>query len=255
MLHAVLSHGTNWTTIAASHVPKRTTLALKNRYSTLRLRHENGNKSKEYTAGKTPSASPSSSEGVMATPQKETRTNHNVQGYLSKRADEDDEEIEEDEEEVGEDDEDEDGEEENGDEDDDGNVSRVQFMAHSNKANNGTISSHTIDSNVTTLGSWTGSAKPSGLFSPSCFQYETTPLSTENWTKNDTMDHETYESPFSLNQHSLFVGPGENFFGATQDSGGMRTSAPYTTYGGLALICINPRIHTGLLTWAQVETL
>ncbi|OTA83730.1 hypothetical protein M434DRAFT_43997, partial [Hypoxylon sp. CO27-5] len=41
LLHAVLTHSTNWATIAASHVPPRTRLALKNRYSTLRLRHEN----------------------------------------------------------------------------------------------------------------------------------------------------------------------------------------------------------------------
>ena len=40
MLHAVLSWGTNWSTIAASHTPKRATLALKNRYSTLRLRNQ-----------------------------------------------------------------------------------------------------------------------------------------------------------------------------------------------------------------------
>jgi hypothetical protein len=41
LLHAVLSYGTNWSTIAASHSPKRATLALKNRYSTLRLRNQN----------------------------------------------------------------------------------------------------------------------------------------------------------------------------------------------------------------------
>src|SRR5690349_5152800 len=33
-------HGTNWTTIAASHKPSRTTLALKNRYSALRSKYE-----------------------------------------------------------------------------------------------------------------------------------------------------------------------------------------------------------------------
>ncbi|KAH7313946.1 hypothetical protein B0I35DRAFT_436150 [Stachybotrys elegans] len=41
LLHAVLTHGTNWKTIAGHHVPKRNTLALKNRYSTLRSRHKN----------------------------------------------------------------------------------------------------------------------------------------------------------------------------------------------------------------------
>lgn len=41
MLHEVLTHGTNWAAIAGSHTPKRTTLALKNRYSALRLKHDN----------------------------------------------------------------------------------------------------------------------------------------------------------------------------------------------------------------------
>jgi hypothetical protein len=41
LLHEVLTHGTNWAVIAGSHTPKRTTLALKNRYSALRLKHDN----------------------------------------------------------------------------------------------------------------------------------------------------------------------------------------------------------------------
>ncbi|KAE8373917.1 hypothetical protein BDV26DRAFT_296468 [Aspergillus bertholletiae] len=45
LLHEVLTHGTNWTVIATSHAPRRTTLSLKNRYATLRLRHENSNRS------------------------------------------------------------------------------------------------------------------------------------------------------------------------------------------------------------------
>ncbi|OAG11214.1 uncharacterized protein CC84DRAFT_1076517, partial [Paraphaeosphaeria sporulosa] len=32
LLHEVLSHGTNWSAISTSHVPRRTTLSLKNRY-------------------------------------------------------------------------------------------------------------------------------------------------------------------------------------------------------------------------------
>ncbi|EOA91102.1 uncharacterized protein SETTUDRAFT_53340, partial [Exserohilum turcica Et28A] len=36
LLHEVLTHGTNWATIVKFHTPNRTTLALKNRYSTLR---------------------------------------------------------------------------------------------------------------------------------------------------------------------------------------------------------------------------
>lgn len=48
-MHEVLTHGTNWSVIATSHVPRRTTLSLKNRYATLRLRHENG-KTKEKSS-------------------------------------------------------------------------------------------------------------------------------------------------------------------------------------------------------------
>ena len=67
LLHAVLTHGTNWATIAASHVPKRTTLALKNRYSTLGLWNQNKNKkSKEQADKKSPEKSPSSSLDASA---------------------------------------------------------------------------------------------------------------------------------------------------------------------------------------------
>lgn len=40
MLHEVLTYGTRWAHIASCHSPNRTTLALKNRYSTLRLKNE-----------------------------------------------------------------------------------------------------------------------------------------------------------------------------------------------------------------------
>ena len=43
----MLTHGTNWSTIAHTHVPRRNSLALKNRYSTLRLKHRNREKSKQ----------------------------------------------------------------------------------------------------------------------------------------------------------------------------------------------------------------
>ncbi|KAE8551342.1 hypothetical protein TMatcc_001286 [Talaromyces marneffei ATCC 18224] len=56
LLHAVLSHGTTWSTIATSHTPKRTTLALKNRYYALRLRHQNAGNHKEPVSAKAPSS-------------------------------------------------------------------------------------------------------------------------------------------------------------------------------------------------------
>ncbi|GAB1321096.1 Myb-related protein B [Madurella fahalii] len=64
LLHAVLTHGTNWTRIAASHIPKRTTLALKNRYSTLRLRQ---NKLKDEGSGAYLELSPSGANRAFTT--------------------------------------------------------------------------------------------------------------------------------------------------------------------------------------------
>ncbi|QQK47322.1 Myb-related protein B [Penicillium digitatum] len=40
LLHEVLTNSINWSVIATTHNPRRTTLSLKNRYATLRLRHE-----------------------------------------------------------------------------------------------------------------------------------------------------------------------------------------------------------------------
>ncbi|KAK3301909.1 uncharacterized protein B0T15DRAFT_515142 [Chaetomium strumarium] len=54
LLHEVLSHGTNWATIAISHTPKRTTLALKNRYSALRLCAQHSTKRMEAQGRKSP---------------------------------------------------------------------------------------------------------------------------------------------------------------------------------------------------------
>ena len=221
----MLTHGTNWTTIAASHAPKRTTLALKNRYSTLRLRHENANKSKENTAGKAVGASPSSSEGARATSKMAMSTNQKVGGYVGQSSDDSDEEAQEDEEdeedEDGEDDENEDGDEENGDDDDDdGEASRIQVMSNSDKTDASTITSHTKDPNTATSGAWSGFTERSGLFTPSSFHPGTSPISTENWP-NGTADHAPYESPFSTNHPSLYVGC---------------TSGPYSTYGRLAPI-------------------
>lgn len=59
MLHAVLTHGTNWSTIASFHTPSRNTLALKNRYSALRLRHDNKKKANGDTAKRAPEQQPS----------------------------------------------------------------------------------------------------------------------------------------------------------------------------------------------------
>lgn len=72
MLHAVLTFGTNWSTIATSHIPQRTTLALKNRYTMLRLRHRNASSSKKSSSAQAPSAL---AKGIINT----TKTKKNIQ--------------------------------------------------------------------------------------------------------------------------------------------------------------------------------
>ncbi|KAJ0108721.1 hypothetical protein J7T55_011211 [Diaporthe amygdali] len=47
LLHEVLTYGTKWAQIASCHNPARTTLALKNRYSTLRLKNENRSRTRQ----------------------------------------------------------------------------------------------------------------------------------------------------------------------------------------------------------------
>lgn len=47
LLHEVLTNGTKWAQIASYHTPTRTTLALKNRYSTLRVKNENRSRKRQ----------------------------------------------------------------------------------------------------------------------------------------------------------------------------------------------------------------
>ncbi|OHF04552.1 myb family transcription factor [Colletotrichum orchidophilum] len=47
LLHEVLTNGTKWAQIASYHTPTRTTLALKNRYSTLRVKNENRSRTRQ----------------------------------------------------------------------------------------------------------------------------------------------------------------------------------------------------------------
>jgi hypothetical protein len=63
--HEVLTYGTNWATIAVSHVPRRPTLSLKNRYSTLHLRYENKTIGKTWNGPKTATVESLSSEPAI----------------------------------------------------------------------------------------------------------------------------------------------------------------------------------------------
>lgn len=68
----VRAHGTNWTTISTFHLPRRTTLALKNRYSTLRLKNENKRKRRRTSPSLLPLAGQSPCKSVPA-----SKTNSN----------------------------------------------------------------------------------------------------------------------------------------------------------------------------------
>lgn len=77
LLHEVLTHGTNWATIAVSHVPRRTTLALKNRFSSLRTTNHSGEKFKGLQArsGEIRAPTPNSADLCTEIGQKADRTN------------------------------------------------------------------------------------------------------------------------------------------------------------------------------------
>jgi hypothetical protein len=105
LLFAVITHGTNWATIAASHTPNRTTLALKNRYWTLRLKHNN--KTEMDSRGSSGKSTPGTSNPLTATDWQQEPGRQSRDGTAaSSREDEDD--MYEDDDEDGEDDNEED---------------------------------------------------------------------------------------------------------------------------------------------------
>ncbi|KAI1389676.1 uncharacterized protein F4822DRAFT_208311 [Hypoxylon trugodes] len=196
LLHAVLTHGTNWTTIAASHTPRRTTLALKNRYSTLRLRHENGGKSKDRSVSRAFSVMSSSSEGTAATTQRDTKTPQRT----------DDDEYDEDKE------------------------YEDSVDERTEDANATIIGSHINGLGMSTLNSW---ANPGLLTPPTSMHNGTSCISTPSWS-GETIDTLHYANQYPLDSHSspyLGLG-GEEFFGVGHDLAGMGTCAPYAVYGG-----------------------
>lgn len=65
LLHEILTHGTNWATIAVGHTPKRTTLALKNRYSMLRLWTQNSAKRKRTASKDMTAAAPLGADTIL----------------------------------------------------------------------------------------------------------------------------------------------------------------------------------------------
>lgn len=250
LLHAVLTHGTNWATIASSHVPKRTTLALKNRYSTLRLWNENSSKKSKQQATRTPDTPPIDSLGaitVMTSPQSEVRKSPNVPSYGNDKTAEGDEGEEEDDE-----DEDEDESIESGysgyEDEDDGKASGGQYIGTPNSP------SQRRDLKLTTPGTHAHFVEQGGggiLFPTNSFYYgrattlpTPTPTPKGTWTP-EAADHlSSYKSPFASANHQPpplgIPRDYSNFFGAIQDPAATPTNVPYPPYRKLVLIYCRP---------------
>lgn len=226
LLHAVLSHGTNWTTISGLHTPKRTTLALKNRYSALRLRNENSKKAKDAADEKMPEPSSGTEDSAMTTSNKEQEMNQKAPdtGHWNTRRGADAEE--EDENEDGWDEEDEDVQDGG---DDDCELPYVPPTTDCKEAKSDAHDTQMKDPFEASLGSAINftTSNDYGLINHSPSHHDITHLCTEAWM-NDTSYLTPSESKYSLDHTSLNLGSEYNDNGAIQGEGGMSTSKSYS---------------------------
>lgn len=231
----MLTHGTNWSTIAASHVPKRTTLALKNRFSTLRLRHENGNKLNVLTSKRTHQASMSNSKTRTVVPSEAVRTTRSAEEHPTNMPDEygngEDDEAEDEE-----DEEDDDVSEENEVEHKDTSEnSSVPLTSDSNQAGVRAVGNLPKGSNMVKQSAWPRVSGPSDVFSSNSLHHETTTASADDWTKN-IID----ENRIPGNHPYLYSEQRDDFFGTIQDSIEPSVNGSYVSYGKFEI----SRIHT-----------
>jgi hypothetical protein len=183
----------------------------------LRLRHENAIKCKELQSGKiTNSSSPTSENALEAS------------GSLGKSLGKD--EIETD---------DEDDNDYNGDEDEDaekreeigtdGEIICDRSITNSKGFNDGgAMGSCSTQPENANSSIWLNSdlAQQRSLLSLKCFNSGLSPLSEENWS-HDTTEHVRYESCFSANDFSPYVGSEQDFSCTMKDTGGATTSFAY----------------------------
>ena len=208
MLHAVLSYGTNWSTIAASHTPQRTTLALKNRYSKLRLRHQNSSSGRESSSAKAPPLPPTEVENRI-------KPKNNIQEEgINGNGDAEDEEGDED---------DEDEEEEGDvDKDDDGRSTRSPSAIKSSLGPHELSARKAGPHDKPNMGKmvdiWAGYTR--ALPSKSQASYGTPKTTAEQWM-DGAMDQPIYVSADT----QLF--PGEGFLNATQNCSGVDASMSF----------------------------
>ncbi|KAI0896157.1 hypothetical protein F4806DRAFT_52728 [Annulohypoxylon nitens] len=226
LLHAVLTHSTNWATIASSHVPPRTRLALKNRYSTLRLKHENENK-RESNAKKSAETSVSNFEADTGSSKRDIKWSPSIQIQQGGGSDPVDILIESDEEE-DDDDEDDDNEEDDGDDGNRGGTpqnrkTRVELGDTLNAIENGSVDIQMQDARVTVSNDWADFTEPSALPSLDYFHHDAQSISMENWT-NDAESQVQYEDLLELTPG------GENYLCGMEDSGVINTGLQYKPY-------------------------
>lgn len=234
LLHAVLTHGTNWATIAHSHRPNRTTLALRNRYSTLRLQNNNTrSKANTETTEKATKTASSTSQTTMGNSLKETDWNMeasrcptwNGGDMVNQSSDEDD---------GDEDDGDEDEEDDNEDNEneDDGlhqnnNTSAMKGILNSQAPSHDT-SGKGIQTPESTFASWdtwvAGSMETNNVF-----DFKMQPLSTDN-LEMDKANQMQYQSLLGLNS-SQYPTPGESYFSNISEPGNLDTIVPKSLYG------------------------
>ena len=223
LLHAVLSHGTNWTTIAATHAPKRTTLALKNHYSALRLKHKNRETRKDSRIQKR-QLSGSHGRPLSLT---STRQYDKTQNDLQKLNFEN-EAIEDEEGDDGEDNssDNEDGDE--GDEVNNDNLLVASLRTHENKTDDksqdstGGISESYSKQNLTTTSTWAG-------FSETCTHFQTntsenllppgSSIGPPELVMNNATNPLNYLNTSSLEPTTIYAG--EPFFGTIQNNNEM----------------------------------
>ena len=222
----MLTHGTNWTTIASSHTPKRTTLALKNHYSALRLRHRN----KNGTRGSSEDGQSSHELPSLASGRKGWgKTSRGTGEYEDNRIER--HEIEGGDDEDGEDkDIDDDDDEDDDDEEDEtfnayplAESSRMLQPPPNDAAH---MASNPGTSTMATTDTWSGSGVPSFPFLTNSLQNETSALSA-GYIDRDVPDYPTYLDTSKPNPDPFFSG--EHTFSSVQDTGRMNVgmqSAP-----------------------------
>ena len=236
LLRAVLSHGTNWTTIAASHTPKRTTLALKNRYSALRLRHRNSSNRKDCADVRDALHRPQTGSSLVKAIGK---VNGGSRDQCDTRLEQPSQEVEDDdEEEDGDGEEDEDGEDDDYEDDDyasrTATTNKVSMMPSSHQFDTGSLTSvhgkpHTAASNQ-----WPGFSSSGNVYLPNSMHQELGQSSAGRFI-NDAPNYASYMNTPTSNPSLMYMD--DPIFGSVQNTEEMDMGMQFGAYGTLTLLC------------------